>query len=63
LFQFILDQGIATSVRAEPTTSEVHALIVLWPTDRAMFVENVAVHSHFARMRTRRVVTMPLTLV
>jgi ribosomal protein S18 acetylase RimI-like enzyme len=31
-------------VLTESTTRDLLGLIVLWPTDRAMFVENVAVH-------------------
>jgi ribosomal protein S18 acetylase RimI-like enzyme len=34
-------------VLPEPTAADMRGLIVLWPTDGAMFVENVAVHPHY----------------
>jgi ribosomal protein S18 acetylase RimI-like enzyme len=34
-------------VLTEPAARDVRGLIVLWPTDGAMFVENVAVHPRY----------------
>lgn len=34
-------------VLPEPTTDDLCGLIVLWPTDEAMFVENVAVYPRY----------------
>ena len=37
----------AVHVLPDPTTPALRGLIVLWPTDGAMFVENVAVHPRY----------------
>jgi len=42
----LIDRGVV-HVLAEPNTDGVRGVIVLWPTDEAMFIENVAVHPQY----------------
>ncbi len=42
----LIARGVVHVLR-EPVKADVRGLIVLLPTDRAMFVENVAVHPHY----------------
>ena len=42
----LIERGVVHVLR-EPTTDHLRGIIVLWPTDGAMFIENVAVHPHY----------------
>jgi ribosomal protein S18 acetylase RimI-like enzyme len=45
-YRALIARGVVHVVR-QPVKADVRGLIVLWPTERAMFVENVAVHPHY----------------
>jgi ribosomal protein S18 acetylase RimI-like enzyme len=45
-YPMLIERGVV-HVLTEPNTSGIRGVIVLWPTDGAMFIENVAVHPYY----------------